>query len=132
MSTMLFVNLPIDDLARSVSFWTQLGFQFRDDTCTPDVGCLMLNDLVGVMLLENRSFHAFHGTAPARGTEVILTISASGPDEVERLCAGAIQLGATAAGPRQSQPGMVAGAFRDLDGHIWEILWMKPDAAEAS
>lgn len=39
MATQIFVNLPVKDLARSVAFFTQLGYQFNpqftDENATP-------------------------------------------------------------------------------------------------
>lgn len=44
MPTMIFVNLPVKDLSRSVEFFTQLGFtfnpQFTDETAT----CMIVSE----------------------------------------------------------------------------------------
>lgn len=59
MSTKIFVNLPVQDLKRSVEFFTQLGFsfnaQFTDETATS----MIVSDDIYVMLLTHDKFKTF-------------------------------------------------------------------------
>jgi catechol 2,3-dioxygenase-like lactoylglutathione lyase family enzyme len=45
-------------------------------------------------------------------------------NDVDALVAQAEAAGATATGPAHDRPwGIYSGYFRDLDGHLWEIIW---------
>lgn len=59
MSTQIFVNLPVQDLDRSVKFFTQLGFSF-DPQCTDKTATgMILSDDIFVMLLTHDKFKTF-------------------------------------------------------------------------
>ena len=59
MATSIFVNLPVADLAKSIEFFTRLGFsfnpQFTDETAT----CMIVADNIFVMLLTHAKFQGF-------------------------------------------------------------------------
>lgn len=124
MGRMIFPNLPVKDLPASVAFWTALGFEFNEQFSNDDAACLVINEQASVMLLQQDFFHRFHQTEPHTGTETLICLSAESRDEVDQLCAAAFAAGATDAGGFVDEPPMYGGSFRDLDGHIWEILWM--------
>jgi predicted lactoylglutathione lyase len=121
---MIFPNLPVRDVAAARAFWTRLGFSFDEEFCSGDAACLVINDLASVMLVREDLFHGFHGTRPHSGTETTICLTATGREDVDRLCTRAGEEGAEAlAGV--DEPPMYGGSFRDPDGHIWEVLWME-------
>ncbi|MDN5896430.1 MAG: VOC family protein [Nocardioides sp.] len=124
MSRMIFPNLPVQDLASSVEFWSALGFEFNQEFGSSECACLVINDQASVMLLAADFFHGFHKTTPHTGTEILLCLSAESREEVDELCERAAAAGATDAEERVDQGPMYGGSFRDIDGHIWEVLWM--------
>jgi predicted lactoylglutathione lyase len=124
MGRMIFPHLPVKDVAASRAFWTRLGFTFDEDFCSGDAACLVINDLANVMLLREDFFHAFHDTRPHTGTETTICLTATGREDVDRLCSLAGEAGAQVTG-RLDEPPMYGGSFRDPDGHIWEVLWME-------
>ena len=81
--------------------------------------------MASVMLLREDFFHGFHDTRPHTGTESMICLTADGREDVDQLCApGPAQAGAEVMGS-VDEPPMYGGSFRDLDGHIWEVLWME-------
>lgn len=125
MPRMMLPNLPVADLQASVAFWKEVGFAFDERFGGGDAACLVVNDLASVMLLRADLFHGFHGTRPHTGTETLICLTAEDRAEVDELIGRAVAAGATELGERADEPPMYAGAFRDLDGHIWEVLWME-------
>jgi len=121
---MIFPNLPVKDVAASRAFWTRLGFDFNEEFCTGQAACLVINDLASVMLLQEDLFHGFHRTQRHTGTESLICLTASSREEVDRLCRSATDAGAQDAGT-VDEPPTYGGSFRDLDGHIWEVLWVE-------
>ncbi|MET1059706.1 MAG: VOC family protein [Nocardioides sp.] len=124
MARMIFPHLPVKDVAASRAFWTRLGFRFNEDFCSGDAACLVINDLASVMLLREDFFHGFHDTRPHTGTETTICLTAHGREDVDRLCSLAAGAGAQVTGS-VDEPPMYGGSFRDLDGHIWEVLWVE-------
>jgi predicted lactoylglutathione lyase len=129
MGRMIFPNLPVRDLSATVQFWSRLGFEFNEQFSNDEAACLVVNEQASVMLLEESFFHGFHQTKPHTGTEILIGLSAESREDVDILCARAREAGGTDVDVRSDTPGMYGGSFRDLDGHIWEVLWMDLDAA---
>lgn len=127
MSRMVFPNLPVADVERARAFWSALGFAFNEQFSDGKACCLVLNDLCSVMLLQEEYFHSFHHTTSAgAGTEVLICLSAESREEVDELCARAATAGATDTDERTGGDDgpMYGGSFRDLDGHLWEVMHM--------
>jgi predicted lactoylglutathione lyase len=124
MGRMIFPNLPVKDLPATVEFWKHLGFDFNPDFSNDDAACLVISDQASVMLLREPFFHGFHHTTPHTGTETLIALSANSREEVDDLCARAEDAGGVRDDYRLDEPPMYAASFRDLDGHIWEVLWM--------
>lgn len=133
MPRKIFVNLPVADLDRSRAFFKALGFAFDDRFCDSTAACLALADDINVMLLGREKFASFTPLPVAdatQATEVLLAISADSRTEVNTLISRVEAAGGTAI--RDEDHGwMVGRAFRDLDGHIWEVVWMDPAAMPA-
>ncbi len=129
---MLFVNLPVKDLPRSVAFFRELGFQFDPRFSDDNAHCMVLDERAAfVMLLAEPFFKTFTEREIADGTrvsEALLAISCETSEEVDALCDKAIALGAKEAMPPKDHGFMRYRTFYDLDGHHWEVMWMDPSA----
>jgi predicted lactoylglutathione lyase len=133
MSKMIFVNLPVSDLARSTAFYQAVGAtknpQFSDDTAS----CMVLSDTIHVMLLTHDKFRQFtpKKIADARTTsEALLCLSADSRSAVDAIVDKAGSAGGSAdPAPKQDFGFMYGRSFEDPDGHIWELMWMDMEAA---
>ena len=134
MSRMIFINLPVTDLAQSRVFLEALGAvnepKFTDETAA----CMTLSESIHVMLLTHDKFKQFTHRPIAdatAGSEVLLCLSADSREQVDSSVERAVLAGGTAdPGPKQDYGVMYGRSVADPDGHIWEIMWMDPDAAE--
>lgn len=130
MSRMLFVNLPIANLKKSVEFFTGIGFTFNPQFTSEDTTCMIINEQAFVMLLEKKRFSDFV-TKPisdaTKQTECLMAISCDSRAAVEEMMKKVISLGGKAHKPPQDMGFMYSHSFEDLDGHVWEPLWMNPD-----
>lgn len=130
MARQLFVNLPVDDLARSKEFFTELGFTFNPQFSDENAACMVVNDESYVMLLATQFFETFTDKEIADSTEtteVLIALSADGREEIDELVETAVAGGATEPREPQDHESMYGRSFEDLDGHIWELTWMDPD-----
>jgi predicted lactoylglutathione lyase len=133
MSRLLFLNLPVADLTASRAFFAQLGFGFDEKFCDEGAACMVVSDQAYVMLLQRERFADFVTKPladPSSHTALTACISASDRDEVDDLAATALAAGATVAKDPQDYGFMYQRSFHDPDGHLWEIAWMDPVAAE--
>jgi len=134
MSRMMFVNLPVADLARSRAFLEALGAvnepKFTDETAA----CMKLSDSIFVMILTHAKFTQFTPRPIAdatAGSEVILCLSAESRESVDSTVQRAVAAGGSADPAAKQDYGVMYGrSVADPDGHIWEIMWMDPAAAE--
>ncbi len=131
MARMIFPNLPVQDLDRSVAFFTGLGFdfdpRFTDDTAT----AMIVNEGAVVMLLTRAKFGEFTTKEladPATHTEAIVALSAESREQVDELADKALQAGGAPANDPIQMDFMYGRSFQDPDGHLWEVVWMDPSA----
>ena len=133
MSRLLFLNLPVADLSASREFFDRLGFEFDERFCDEGAGCMVVSDRAFVMLLERDRFAEFVARPVAdAGEETALTVAVSADDRdaVDEFAETALAAGAAPAKDPQDYGFMYGRSFHDLDGHLWEVMWMDPVAAE--
>src|SRR5215218_3236862 len=134
MSRMIFVNLPVSELSRSRRFLEALGAvnepKFTDETAA----CMTLSDSIHVMLLTHDKFRQFTPRPIAdahQASQVLLCLSAESRESVDTAVERAVANGGSAdPAPKQDYGVMYGRSVSDPDGHIWEIMWMDPAAAE--
>jgi uncharacterized protein len=129
MSRLIFVNLPVQDLSKSVAFFTSLGFRFNEQFTDENAACLVVSEQALVMLLARPFFATFTTKEvgdPSSSTSVLLGVSADSRDEVDSLVDRALELGGGLSNQPQDHGTMYGRSFYDLDGHAWEVLWMDP------
>lgn len=127
----IFVNLPVKDLARSKAFFAALGFGFNAQFTDDNAACMVVEQNIYVMLLTEPRFKDFITGAiadPGKGTEVLTCLSAENRAAVEETLAKALAAGAKPWKPAMDMGFMYGISFQDLDGHVWEVMWMDPAA----
>lgn len=132
MSRLIFVNLPVEDVAATRAFFGGLGFEFNDQFCDENTACMVINDSAWIMLLEKDRFRDFIADDicdTSTNREVLTCISADSREDVDSLVDAAIAAGGTKWMDPQDHGFMYGRAFRDLDNHVWEVMWMDPAAA---
>jgi predicted lactoylglutathione lyase len=131
MNTKIFVNLPVEDLPKSIAFFTALGFtfnpQFTDETAT----CMIVTDDIYVMLLTHAKFREFTPKPicdATKSTEVLVALALQSRERVNELIRKAVAAGGTTYAEPKDYGFMWQHGFQDLDGHIWELFYMDPNA----
>lgn len=127
MPSKVFINLPVQDLARSMDFFQNLGFSFNPQFTDEKAACMMISDSIFVMLLTNPYFKTFIDTEICNAhssTEVLIALDASSADEVKQFISKAESLGAKLYAEAKDHGFMYQHSFADLDGHKWEMVYM--------
>ena len=128
MPKQIFVNLPVRDLKKATAFYTAIGAsqnpQFSDDTAS----CMVLSETIFVMLLTHAKWASFTKKPIVdahRESEVMLALSADDRSAVDKIVASAGANGGKAdVNPKQDFGFMYGRSFEDVDGHIWESMFV--------
>ena len=130
MATNIFINLPVADLEASKTFFGKLGFSFNPQFTDETAAAMVIDENIFSMLLTHEKFKQFTPKAIAdakTSSEVLIAISRDSREAVGELFDKAIAAGGTEVRPGDDYGFMVSKAFADLDGHIWEVVWMDPN-----
>jgi predicted lactoylglutathione lyase len=131
MSRKIFVNLPIKNMERSKAFFAALGFTFNPQFTNEQGACMVITEDIYAMLLVEPFFQTFTKKPIAdatKGTEVLVCLSCESRAEVDDLVKKALAAGGKAPNAPQDHGFMYGHGFEDLDGHLWELMWMDPAA----
>jgi len=135
MPKMIFVNLPVADLERSIRFYEAIGGRKEPKFSNEAAAMIVLSDAIHVMLLTHPFYSSFTAKPIAdahQTSQVILCLSADSPADVDKVVEAAGAAGGKIdAGKKQDPvPLMYGRDFEDPDGHAWEVMWMDARAAE--
>lgn len=129
MPQAIFVNLPVSDLNRSMTFFQALGFTFNPQFTNDEAASLVFADTIYAMLHTPDSFRRFTRKDIAdshKTTEVLVALQVETKAEVDSLLEKALAADAREYRETEDYGFMYGRSFEDLDGHIWELFWMDP------
>lgn len=129
---MIFINLPVANLNKSISFYKEIGFtqnqQFSDETAA----CMVLSESIHVMLLTHPKWKTFTTLAipdAQKSAQMLLALSRESKESVDLMVDGGHRAGGKAdPNPKQDLGFMYSRSLSDPDGHIWESFWMDMSA----
>lgn len=137
MAKMIFVNLPVRDVAASTAFYEALGFVKDPRFSNESASAMQWSDEIVVMILAHDFYQTFiphKAIADSQAnSEALICLSFD-----SRAAVDAITEQAAAAGGRidfrekQDMGFMYGRCFEDLDGHIFEPMYMDVEAALAA
>ncbi len=131
MGTKIYVNLPVKDLNRSVEFFTNLGFKFNPQFTDENATCMIVGEDIFVMLLVEKFFKTFTKkeiSDATNSTEVIVALSADSRENVDGMISKVIKAGGIESREPQDHGWMYGRSFQDIDGHLWEVVYMDSSA----
>lgn len=132
MPRMIFVNLPVTDLDRSIAFYRAIGaeqnMQFSDETAA----MMSFTPEINVMVLTHDKYRQFTSKPIAdahAASAVLLALSDESRAQVDATVERAAGAGGRAdPAPVQDFGWMYCRSFEDPDGHHWEVAWMDMEA----
>lgn len=130
MATQVFINLPVSDLGRSMEFFSKLGYTFNEQFTDDKAACMVISEHIYTMLLREEFFKTFTNktvTDARKSTESIIALSAENREQVDDIVDRALLAGGTSPMPVQDHGWMYGRGFTDLDGHMWEVIYMDPE-----
>lgn len=135
MTKMIFVNLPVKDLAAATRFYEAIGCKKNEQFSDHQSSSMMWSDAITFQLLANDYFSTFtpKKIANAHATsEVLLALSRDNREEVDAILEAAAATGGKAdIRERQDMGWLYNRAFEDPDGHVFEAIAMDMTAVPA-
>ena len=131
------ITLAVSDLDRALAFYRNglglesngvIGTEFVGDDTHP-AGDAAMFQLQGGLILSlyprtELAKDAGIPLGPPTSGEFSIGHGVASKADVDALLARAAAAGATRIGEAHDRPwGIYCGYFRDLDGHLWEIMW---------
>lgn len=133
MAKLIFVNLPVADIAASTAFYERIGATKNAMFSDATTSCMVFSDTIHFMLLSHERFRTFTSKAivDARGmTEVLTCLSEDSRDDIDARIATAIAAGGREDTDAAQDYGFMYGRrLEDLDGHSIDLMWMDMEAA---
>jgi uncharacterized protein len=134
MAAMIFVNLAVRDVAKSRAFYQALGFEINEQFSNDEAACVVLSESIYVMILARPFFQTFTklplGAADATIC-AIYALSCADRAGVDQMMRAALAAGGTEPMPARDLGFMYNRMFADLDGHVFEPMWMDPAMVQA-
>jgi predicted lactoylglutathione lyase len=128
----IFVNVAVREVKRSMAFFSKLGFTFNPEFTDDKAACMVVNPDACVVLLSEPFFKTFTKREicdTGSHSEGLFALSCHSRAEVNELVKRAIAEGGSPAMDAMDRGFMYGWSFYDLDGHHWEVLWVKPTEA---
>lgn len=136
MPKMIFVNLPVKDLAAAIRFYKAIGCEQNMQFSNEQAAMMVWSEAISFMLLTHDYFATFTSKRIAdaqQSCEVLLALSRDSREEVDAIAQAAAAAGGKAdVRPPQDLGFMYSRAFQDPDGHVFEPVWMDMAAAQAA
>ena len=136
MPQMIFVNLPVKDVAKSTAFYEVIGCTKDPRFSNETASAMQLSYEIIFMILSQDFFKTFTPKPIADAhatTEVLICISRDSRDAVDAIVEAAGASGGKADIREKQDMGFMYGrSFEDLDGHIFEPMFMDLEAAMAA
>jgi predicted lactoylglutathione lyase len=127
----IFINLPVKDLNKSTDFFQALGFEFNPQFSDESTACMIVSDNIFVLIMVEERFKEFSKKEIVDATtssEAIFCLSAESRDQVDEVVNKALASGGKSSNDPQDHGFMYGWSFQDLDGHIWEVVYMDESA----
>lgn len=135
MSTKIFLNLPVKNLDKSMGFFRALGWDFNKQFTDETAASLVISNDIYAMLLTHKKFSEFTDKQiadTAKTAQILIALSQDSKADVHKLVDAAVRAGAKEPRPMQDYGFMISRSFEDLDGHIWEVIYMDPSFVQPS
>ena len=131
MTRQIYVNLPVKDLNKTVEFFTKLGFTFNPQFTDENATCMIVDSNIFVMLLAEKYFGTFTKKAvcnTTKDTEVIIALASESREKVDEMLSNVLNAGGSEPREPQDHGWMYGRSFQDINGHLWEVIYMNENA----
>ena len=133
MGKQIYINLPVSNLSESTMFYQELGFTKNPAFSNENASCMKWSDEIVVMLLVHNFYKTFLTDKEIADTKltngVLLALTMESKEAVQQFAETAKQNGGDFYQVSSVIPAELMFVYdvQDLDGHLWEPIWMSPE-----
>jgi predicted lactoylglutathione lyase len=128
MPKMIFVNLPVKDLAAATRFYEAIGCEKNEQFSDQNAASMVWSDAITFQLLTHDYYSTFTSKPIAdahKTSAMLIALSRDSREEVDAIVEAAAAAGGKAdIRERQDMGFMYLRTFEDPDGHVFEPAWM--------
>ena len=131
MTRMIFVNLPVSDVARARAFHQALGHTINEKFSDATAACVVVSETIYLMVLSRQRFGEFATLPvadPKATTACLVALSQDSRDAVDAFVTAALLAGGSEPKPVSDLGFMYQRTIADPDGNVFEPFWMDPAA----
>jgi predicted lactoylglutathione lyase len=132
MNKQIIINLPVQDLDKSKAFFSALGYSFDPQVNNENAAMMVISEGSIHVMLTAESFFKTLIDKPVvqakQANEFVLCLTCESREELDGLIARAAGAGGRIPHPPEDHGFMYDQGFEDLDGHLWNLVWMAPQA----
>ncbi|HEX7642556.1 MAG TPA: VOC family protein [Burkholderiaceae bacterium] len=132
MKKQVFLNLPVKDLAKSKAFFAAMGFSFDPQVSGDNAAMvIVVEDCVHAMLTTESFFQSLINKPVVNAkeaNEAVICLNCDSKEELDGLISKAAAAGARIPHPPEDHGFMYDQGFEDIDGHLWNLVWMAPQS----
>jgi predicted lactoylglutathione lyase len=130
---MIFINLPVSDLAAATRFYEAIGCTKNPQFSDENSASMVWSETITIQLLTRSYFSTFtpkHIANAHNTSEVLLALARESREDVDAAAQAAAASGGRAdIRQRQDMGCLYNRAVEDPDGHVLELIWMDMSAA---
>jgi uncharacterized protein len=132
MNKQIIVNLPVKDLDRSKRFFSALGYSFNPQFSNENAAMMVIAEGSIQAMLTTEAFFKTLIDKPVvqakEANEMVICLTCESREELDSLIAKAVAAGGRTPHPPEDHGFMYDQGFEDLDGHLWNLVWMETKA----
>jgi uncharacterized protein len=127
MAKQVFINLAVKDVAKSMDFYTQLGFTNNPQFSDEQSKCMVWSENIFLMIMTHEKFRSFT-QKPIADTKSniagLFALSVESVEAVNEIVENGLKAGGAEPMPMVDYGFMQLRKIEDYDGHTWEIFFM--------
>jgi predicted lactoylglutathione lyase len=128
MGKMIFLNLPVGDIAVATQFYQAIGCARNDQYSDERSSSMVWSEVITFQLMTKEYFATFSpkklGDAKL-SCGMLIALNRESRSQVDEMVSSAAKAGGVPdVRPVMDQGWMYNRTFEDPDGHIFEVMWM--------
>lgn len=132
MPKMIFINLPVTDVARSTAFYEALGGTVNPQFSNESVSSMAFSETITIMLLSHdhlRQFSSKQIVDAAESIEVLTTLAEDSREAADAAVARAVSAGGREDRSADQDMGFLySRRVEDPDGHTFNLMHLDLEA----
>lgn len=121
----VFINLPVNDVEKSLYFYLSMGFTLNPLFTDEQQKCVIWSDAIYVMIQSKQFSNSYLKkslTSPSQTLTSSYTLPVASDQIVNEIVENALKAGGTEPVPALHESFMYLRSVEDLDGYIWGIM----------